>query len=318
MSRWEFSSSNADEPDRPEPTDNARRAGPDKPREPEPGDRHEAYVAARIDSAVKAYYRLRNEIPRPYDPDNPDAPPDTDFFRYADAIPRGMERWTNHEDRWPSSGRAELGEADQPDPQALDPEHHVEATGAIAKVRETEPAVSDATRAVERDNTSGARLVGFEHRLKGDDRLMEKVAKELEAQPNLTPAEVAREIPDAIRYTFCMHSGNYVRGYHEVTAQLAERGYEMYESRNFWGDAEYKGINTRWISQEGVRFEVQVHTPESFHAKEHMTHKAYERLRDPRTGDDERAELKAFQRSVSSRIPLPDGAADIPSYEEGF
>ena len=44
---------------------------------------------------------------------------------------------------------------------------------------------------------------------------------------------------------------------------------------------EYKGINTRWVTQEGQRFEVQFHTSESFHAKQNVTHDAYERLRNP-------------------------------------
>ena len=80
--------------------------------------------------------------------------------------------------------------------------------------------------------------------------------------------------------------------------------------------AEYKGINTRWLTAEGQRFEVQFHTPDSFHAKNHVTHLAYERLRDTSTSRAELRELHAFQRQVSSRIQAPDGAADIPDYKE--
>ena len=68
----------------------------------------------------------------------------------------------------------------------------------------------------------------------------------------------------------------------------------------------YKGINTRWVTQEGQRFEVQFHTPESFHAKQNVTHRAYERLRNLLTSDAERGELESFQREVSSRIELPE------------
>jgi hypothetical protein len=48
----------------------------------------------------------------------------------------------------------------------------------------------------------------------------------------------------------------------------------MYQSTNYWGDPEYKGINTRWITRQGQRFEVQFHTPESFHAKQQVTHES--------------------------------------------
>ena len=57
---------------------------------------------------------------------------------------------------------------------------------------------------------------------------------------------------------------------------------------------------------------MQFHTPDSFHAKNDVTHLAYERLRDTSTSRAELRELHAFQREVSSRIQAPDGAADIP------
>ena len=63
-----------------------------------------------------------------------------------------------------------------------------------------------------------------------------------------------------------------------LKAGLKSAGYEMYYTKNSWSDAEYKGINTRWVTPEGQRFEVQFHTPESFHAKHEVTHKAYEHL----------------------------------------
>ncbi len=93
----------------------------------------------------------------------------------------------------------------------------------------------------------------------------------------------------------------------------------MYYCKNSWTDAEYKGINTRWVTPDGQRFEVQFHTQESFHAKHHVTHAAYERIRDPSASRSELRGLHAFQREVSSWIRLPVGAADIPDHQkEGF
>jgi hypothetical protein len=64
---------------------------------------------------------------------------------------------------------------------------------------------------------------------------------------------------------------------------------------------------------------LQFHTPESYHAKQEVTHKAYERARNPLTSRNELEELKAFQREVSSWIPVPKGATDIPAYRRrGF
>jgi hypothetical protein len=93
----------------------------------------------------------------------------------------------------------------------------------------------------------------------------------------------------------------------------------MYYSKNYWAHPEYKGINTRWVTPEGQRFEVQLHTPDSFHAKHQVTHLAYERIRDPTTSRAELRELHAFQREVSSWIRVPDGTTDIPDIKkEGF
>jgi hypothetical protein len=128
-----------------------------------------------------------------------------------------------------------------------------------------------------------------------------------------------REIGDALRYTFCFQPENYTRGYYDIKERFESRGYEMYYSQNHWTDAEYKGINTRWVKAEGQRFEVQFHTPDSFHAKNEVTHVAYERIRDPATSRAELPEWHAFQRQVCELIEIPAGATDIPNFrKEGF
>jgi hypothetical protein len=183
-------------------------------------------------------------------------------------------------------------------------------------VRETEAQVSDDVRTIERENTAGAWLEGFECRLKGEGRFKEKAAERLVHEPDKAPEAIVREIPDAIRYTVCMESANYAAGYRDIKERFESRGYEMDHRKNFWRNAEYKGVNTRWVTPEGQRFEVQFHTPESFHAKHHVTHEAYERLRNPQTVKRETLELKAFQREVSSCVRVPDGATDIPDYRK--
>ena len=57
----------------------------------------------------------------------------------------------------------------------------------------------------------------MEHRLKGEDRLKEKIAEVAEASLREDqPEDVMRTIPDAIRYTFCFDAANYSDGYLEV------------------------------------------------------------------------------------------------------
>jgi hypothetical protein len=236
---------------------------------------------------------------------------DAEESSYAAEVPRFQRMWADHLNRWPADHQPRT-------PLQLSPDRDTEATAAIARVREAEPAITADVLTVEQQNTCAARLEGIDHRLKGEPRLKEKLSLTA-ATPDATPADVLREIPDAIRYTFCLQSENYTKGYYEVKQHLESFGYEMYRSKNSWENAEYKGINSRWVTPEGQRFEVQFHTPESFHAKQHITHDSYERIRNPLTTRSELQKLHSFQREVSSAIRIPEGASDISNYKnEGF
>ena len=199
--------------------------------------------------------------------------------------------------------------------QYLNPEQHAQAKEVIADVQQAERNLTDDMKATARENNCGGWLAGLEHRLKGEERFKEKIAEKIEHEPGKTPARVMEQISDAIRYTFCFESADYSNGYRDVVDRLSALGCQMIYSKNHWrDDPEYKGINTRWVTPEGQRYEVQFHTAESFHAKEQITHQAYERLRNPLTSDEERQELRAFQREVCTWIPGPDGVADIENH----
>jgi hypothetical protein len=187
----------------------------------------------------------------------------------------------------------------------------------IAEVQHSEEALTKRMGQAEQVNAGGAWLAGLEHRRKGEDRLKEKIAEKIEHEPDRTPAEAVREINDAIRYTFCFEPGKYTDGYWDIKQRLEANGFTMIYSKNHWrDDPEYKGVNTRWVTAEGQRFEVQFHTAESFHAKQEVTHQAYERSRNRLTGRSERRELEAFQREVCTFITVPARVESIPDYKE--
>ena len=291
-----------EEPVRPEPagggTDRLR------PREmPDPDERERAYDAAQ--ARVSAETPTEAGAAQQCDKSGRSS--------YQNDVPRFLDMWADHEKRWPTGSRAPV---DRPaDPPGLD----AAMARAADRIREVEPRVSSDAQAAAQENNHGGWLEGFSFRLKGEDRLKEKVAAKVGAEPGMSAAEVFDEVADAVRYTFCFEPENYARGYYGIRECLESREYEMYYSKNWWSYAEYKGINTRWITQDGQRFEVQFHTPDSFHAKHHVTHDAYERIRDPTTSRSELRELHAFQSEVCSSIRVPDGAADIPDYrKEGF
>jgi len=77
---------------------------------------------------------------------------------------------------------------------------------------------------------------------------------------------------------------------------------------------QYKGINSQWVEPEtGQRFEVQFHTRISYEAKQ-LTHDAYQQLRTQKADKFEQMVLEAFQKKVSTEVPVPPGAIDIPDY----
>jgi hypothetical protein len=175
-----------------------------------------------------------------------------------------------------------------------------------------EKTITPAMRRIEAEDPD-RHLAGLDHRLKGKDRLTEKVTEAM-TERSRTVDEAFATVKDAIRYTFCYPENRYTEGVFADCDRLAHNGFEPIDRRNSWAAEEYKGINSRWrVPDEGQLFEVQFHTRTSLDAKEE-THGAYEKLRDPATVKAEQEALSQYQRDVSARIPIPPGALDIPDY----
>jgi hypothetical protein len=152
--------------------------------------------------------------------------------------------------------------------------------------------------------------------LKSPDRFKEKLAKMIERRPDLSVGELADEIHDGIRYTFIFDPAHYTDQTQRACSSLIGDGYELMRLANRWDGDEYKGVNSRWHDPHtGQSFEVQFHTPQSWEAKQ-QTHGTYERIDNPDTpvGDVER--LRAYQRSVSSSLEIPDRWNEIRDYRK--
>jgi hypothetical protein len=172
--------------------------------------------------------------------------------------------------------------------------------------------VTPALRRIEAEDPDRC-LIGLEHRLKGKDRLAEKVGEAMTERAR-TPDQAFATVKDAIRYTLCYPDDHYAEGVLADCDRLEHEDFEPVERRNSWENDEYKGINSRWrVPGTSQLFEVQFHTQGSFDAKQE-THGAYEKLRDPATSKPEQDALSAYQREVTARIPIPPGATDIPDY----
>lgn len=184
------------------------------------------------------------------------------------------------------------------------------------RVREVErTVVTPAMLGIEAEDPD-RRLTGLDNRLKGKARLAEKVTRWMKAQPDLTPDNAFGLVKDAIRYTFRYPDEKYAQGVYADCARLEAAGFQRGDRQGTWEDDQYKGINSRWREPEsGLLFEVQFHTQASFEAKQ-QTHWAYERIRDTSTPPAEVRQLRAYQREVCAKVPIPPGATEIPDYNE--
>ena len=184
---------------------------------------------------------------------------------------------------------------------------------AYEKVREIERGtVTPAMKRIEAEDPE-RHLAGLENRLKGKDRLAEKVNFDVQKK-GVSVDQAIANVKDAIRYTFCYTEDAYTEGVYADCNRLADKGFELMERRNSWDKEQYKGVNSWWrVPANGQRFELQFHTQSSLDAKEE-THWAYEKLRVEVPMPAEQRQLEDYQKQVTARVRIPPGAQDIPDY----
>jgi hypothetical protein len=238
---------------------------------------------------------------------------------WARAAPGLHAEWAAHKERYPD--RERQAARTRPDGswlgdggRRLSPEQNAEASKCAADLRDEawksiRPAI-DRVAAADPDR----KLAGLEHMLKGEDRLKEKLADTLRAQPELTIRQAAGTVPDPVRFTLCYPSERYTDGVLADVGRLEGEGFELVKLKNLWHSDQYKGINSQWRAPDtGTRVEMQFHTAESLAAKE-MTHEAYERIRSRTTDSAERSELLDFQRRANMLLTTPPGTAEIDEF----
>jgi hypothetical protein len=228
--------------------------------------------------------------------------------------------WAEYQQKWPPAERAPVDRSDDlPGSWRGDRDRYLDnaknsrveaACDQIAK-REEEK-ISPALRATESQDPD-RHLIGFDDRLKGRDRIKEKVCDTME-EGGSSAGEAVSIVPDAIRYTFQYREARYTQGVWADIERLKGQGFELDKLKNSWSSEQYRGINSQWTDPDThQRFEMQFHTRISFEAKQ-LTHSAYERLRTHQADSFEQMVLEAFQKKVTTEVPVPPGAADIPDY----
>jgi hypothetical protein len=221
-----------------------------------------------------------------------------DSWSHAKAV--FAEAWENHKERWPRSDQ-------KPRRPELSPTVARELETGCDRIKAAESEITTKLRSIEAQQP-GRALVGLGFCLKGRERVIQKASEYMREMPGFAPSQALAMVPDPIRYTFMYETDDYSGGVQLDIDRLKAEGCEMIKLKNYWGNAEYKGINSQWRDSTGQRFEVQFHTSISFECKQ-LTHSAYERLRNPADIADRRElrELHKLQRDITSKIPEPPG-----------
>src|ERR1700722_12270295 len=243
---------------------------------------------------------------------------------WAEAVPKLLTSWRilkvkyGYEERPEAATQADGGSWRGKGGRTLDAASSAEIDLGYARIREVgQNVIGPAILRVAAEDPTRT-LAGFDCRIKGKDRLKEKVADEMRSTPGITPEQALASIADVVRFTFTYGEGAYTAGVRKDVERLEAVGFTQVERRNTWSSEQYKGINTRWREPDsGVIFEVQFHTQASLEAKE-LTHEAYEGIRSLDGGSAESVrevtELKKFQRQVNDNVPIPPGVMEYEDY----
>lgn len=241
---------------------------------------------------------------------------------WDEAAEHFKKEWAEHQERWPAEARERVDRSGDPEGswrgdsgRFLDRAANAEVDERYQRIAETErDIVSPAMREIEACDPE-RRLVGFDHRLKGPDRIKDKVAADIEEKGRGT-SEALSLVPDTIRFTFQYDSARYSQGVEEDIHRLRDSGFDLVKLKNYWEGDQYRGVNSQWLHRNsGHRFEVQFHTDSSFEAKQ-LTHGVYERLRCGNISMEEEGELEVMQQTAVSRVPSPSGVSDIRDFPD--
>lgn len=151
---------------------------------------------------------------------------------------------------------------------------------------------------------SNGYLDGLDFRLKSIDSITRKVQTDI-VGTGVTEWESLSKITDIVRYTTIFESGKFTQNYFQMREILAEKGYNVIKVKNTWRKgAAYKGVNTI-LEKDGVKFEMQYHTKQSFELKNGKLHELYEKARILNISDEELKKLNEEMKNLSAQLETP-------------
>lgn len=176
----------------------------------------------------------------------------------------------------------------------------------LAVAAEYEPAVTKELQTYEDDQ---AKLVALDHRFKSQESLARKILLNAHTE-EISLEEAAEDISDVLRYTMCIEPDVYVSKATDVLKSLEDKGYTVVKFKNKWDGDTYKGLNTLLKYPDGIVFELQFHTPESYEVY-NKTHEYYEIARAEDSTEEQVEEATRIRRELNEGLTIPEGALEF-------
>ena len=165
------------------------------------------------------------------------------------------------------------------------------------------------TEALKTASGSLYRLCGLENRLKSRKSLARKIRDDA-ASDNIPLTDAAADVSDVLRYTMVADEKNYGQMVRDVITSLRRQGIRILKFRNAWGGKFYQGINVKLLTPDGMKAELQLHTPQSFDIKE-RSHVFYEIRRSAASTAEEIKKAIVDSIAINSLVRIPQGAMSI-------
>ena len=172
---------------------------------------------------------------------------------WAEAVPKLLASWRilkekyGYEERPEPAPQADGGSSRGKGGRRLDAASNAEIDLGYARIREVgENVIAPAILRVAAEDPTRA-LAGFDRRIKGEDRLKEKIADEMRSRPGIDHRQALAAIVGRRAVHLHVPGDRYTTGVRKDLERLEAAGFTQVERRNTWTSEQYKGINTRWL-----------------------------------------------------------------------
>ena len=182
-----------------------------------------------------------------------------------------------------------------------------EVQGEYTRIRVLEPLITRDVRAIV--SSLGNSLDGLQFAAKTGTSVTNKLEREqsmaAKRRQPFVPAQSLQNMRDLIRYTEICRHDDIVQAAKSTIQAMKACGYTLSGLKNYYKtpfpDTGYMGIHLNFLAPYGQEIELQVHSPESFAAKQEG-HRLYERIRAISTPTAEKVRLQQEIKKIHGSI----------------